>query len=60
MERFMKYAVETAQCHDIHNNFNEDWFRHSKVDRRDTHTHRQHGDLKACLHFIRNKESKLK
>jgi hypothetical protein len=24
--------------HDIHTKFHEDWFRHSKVVRRDTHT----------------------
>jgi hypothetical protein len=28
----------------IHTKFNKDWFRHSKVYKGDTQTHRQHAD----------------
>jgi hypothetical protein len=27
-------------CHDKHTKFHKDWFRHSKVQRGDTYTHR--------------------
>jgi hypothetical protein len=32
-------------CQDIHTMFHDDRFRHSKVDKGDTQTHRQHDDL---------------
>jgi hypothetical protein len=47
-------------CHDIHTKFNRDWLRHSKVNRRYTLTHRQHGDRTDLLSFFQNKESRLK
>jgi hypothetical protein len=37
----MKYAVEMGSgAMIIHTKFHKDWFRHSKVDRGDTQTHR--------------------
>jgi hypothetical protein len=33
--------------------FNKDWFRHSKVNRGDTLTHRQHGDRISQLLFLK-------
>jgi hypothetical protein len=41
------------RCHDIRTKFNKDWFNHSKVGRRDTQTHRQHGDLISLLLFFK-------
>jgi hypothetical protein len=32
------------RCHGIHTKFHKDWFRHSKVNRGDSQTQRQHGD----------------
>jgi hypothetical protein len=32
-------------CYDIHTKLHKDWFRHSKVDKGDTQTHRQQGDI---------------
>jgi hypothetical protein len=43
----------------MHTEFHKDWFRHSKVDIRDSQTHRQHGDLMSQLLFFQNKENKL-
>jgi hypothetical protein len=39
---------------------NKDWFRHSKVDRGNSQTHRQPGDFISLLLFFQNKESRLK
>jgi hypothetical protein len=42
MEGFMKYATEMgsgAKIYHEHTKFHNDWFRHSKVDRRDSQTH---------------------
>jgi hypothetical protein len=44
----------------IHTKFHKVWFRHSKVDRGDTHTDTQQGDLIGLVSFFQNKESKLK
>jgi hypothetical protein len=30
------------RCHDIHTKSHKDWFRHSKVNRQDSQTHREH------------------
>jgi hypothetical protein len=35
--------------HDAHTKFNEDWFRHSEVNRGDSQTHRQPGDRISLL-----------
>jgi hypothetical protein len=43
----------------MYTKFHKDWLRHSIVDRGDTQTHRQHGDLVSQL-FFQNKESRLK
>jgi hypothetical protein len=51
---------DRLRCHDIHTKFYIDWFRHSKVDRWDTQTHRQHGDRISLLLFFQNMESRLK
>jgi hypothetical protein len=32
------------RCHDMHTKFHKDWLKNSKVDKRDTQTHRQHCD----------------
>jgi hypothetical protein len=41
----MKYAVEMGSGAKFH----KGWFRHSKVDRGDTQTRRQHGDRISLL-----------
>jgi hypothetical protein len=33
----------------------EDWFRHSKIDKRDTQTHRQPGDRISIISFFFSK-----
>jgi hypothetical protein len=33
--------------------FHKDWFRHSKVDRGDSQTHRQYGDLISLFYFFK-------
>jgi mevalonate pyrophosphate decarboxylase len=43
-----------------HNIYTKDWFRHSKVDRGDMQTHRQHGDFISLILFSQNKGSRLK
>jgi hypothetical protein len=48
------------RCHDIHIKFHKDWFMHAKLNRGDTETYRQHGDLISLLSFFQNKESRLK
>jgi hypothetical protein len=44
--------------------FHKDWFSHSKVNRRDihthTHTHRQQGNLIGLLLFFQNKGRQAK
>jgi hypothetical protein len=45
--------------HDIDIKFNEDWFRHSKVNKGE-YTYRQEGDFISLLLFFQNKESRLK
>jgi hypothetical protein len=47
----MEYAVEMGSGATvyIHTNFHKDWFRHSKVNRGDSQTHRQHGDRISLL-----------
>jgi hypothetical protein len=35
--------------HDIYTKFYKDWFRHSKVGKKDTQTHRQDGDLMSLF-----------
>jgi hypothetical protein len=49
----MKYAVEmgSGAMIYVHTRFYKDWFRHSEVDKGDTQTHRQHGDLMSLLLF---------
>jgi hypothetical protein len=46
----------------IYAKFHKDWFRHTKVDRGDTPTHRQHDDhiILLLIIFFQNKESRLK
>jgi hypothetical protein len=51
---------DELRCHDIYTKFHNDWFRHSNVDRGESRTHRQHGDLISILLFSQNKESGLK
>jgi hypothetical protein len=46
------------RCHDIHNRFHTDWFKHSNVDRGDTQTARW--SHKPTFFFFQNKESRLK
>jgi hypothetical protein len=36
--------------------FNKDWFMHSEVVRRDSQTHRQHGDHISLLLFLKIRE----
>jgi hypothetical protein len=43
-----------VRCHNIHNTFHEDWFRHSEVVRGDRH--RQLGDLISIVLYFRNKK----
>jgi hypothetical protein len=50
----MKYAAEMGSGV-IHTKFHKDWFRHSKVNRRELLTHRQRGDRVSILY-----ESKIK
>jgi hypothetical protein len=40
------------RCHDIHTKFHKDWFSHSEVDRGDSQTHKQHGDIISLLLFF--------
>jgi hypothetical protein len=47
-------------CRDIRTKFHKDWFRHSKVNRGETHTHGEQRDLTSLLYFFQNKESRLK
>jgi hypothetical protein len=47
------------KCHGTHIEFKKYWFRHSKVDRGDTQTYRQHGDFINLLLFFRSKKSRL-
>jgi hypothetical protein len=54
----MKYAEMGSVA--IIYKFHKDCFRHSKVYRGDSQTHRQHGDLISLLLFFQNKESMLK
>jgi hypothetical protein len=56
----MKYTVEMGSGAMIYTKFHKDWFRHSKVDRKNTQTLRQHGGLISLLAFFKNKESRLK
>jgi hypothetical protein len=57
----MKYALEMDSGATIHyTNFHKDWFRHSKVNRGDSQTHRQHGDRISLRLFFENKESRLR
>lgn len=42
----------------IHIEFHKDWFRHSKVDRENTHTQRQQGK-RAWFYFFQSKKSRL-
>jgi hypothetical protein len=53
----MKYATEMGSCA---MSFMKTWFRHSKVDKGETHTHRQYGDCISLLLVFRNKKSRLK
>jgi hypothetical protein len=41
--------LDWFSCHDKHTKFHKDCFRHSKVDRRDTQTHRKDGDHTSLL-----------
>jgi hypothetical protein len=52
----MKYAVEMGSG----SKFHKDWFRHSKFNRGETQTHREHGDGISLLLFFQNTESILK
>jgi hypothetical protein len=59
----MKYSVEMGSGAMIYihcTRFHKDWFSHSKVDRGDSQTHRQHGDWMSLFLFFQNKESRLK
>jgi hypothetical protein len=61
-EGLTKFAVEMdsgAMIHE-HTKFHKDWFRHSKVERGNTQTYRQHCDRISLLSFFQNKESRLK
>jgi hypothetical protein len=40
------------RCHDINKKFHKHLFRHSKVDRVDTQTQRQYGDLISLILFF--------
>jgi hypothetical protein len=51
--------ISTA-CRDIRTKFHKDCFRHSQVNKGDTQTHRQQGDLISLLLFFENKEIRLK
>jgi hypothetical protein len=44
----------------MHIKFHKDWFKHSKVNRGDKETHRQHGEGISLLSFFLNKENRLK
>jgi hypothetical protein len=44
----MKNAVEMGSDAKFH----KDWFRHSKTDRGNSQTHRQHGDLISVVLFF--------
>jgi hypothetical protein len=46
---------DAFRCHHIHSKFHKESFSHSKVDRVDTQTHRQHGVLINLLLFFQNK-----
>jgi hypothetical protein len=48
------------RCHGVHTKFHKDWFRHSKFNKRDTQTQRQHGNRISLLFIFQNKESRLK
>jgi hypothetical protein len=43
----MKYAAEmgSSAMMYVHAEFHKDWSRHSKLDKRDTQTHRQEGAI---------------
>jgi hypothetical protein len=49
---------EVRRSDDLHTKFHKDWFSHSKVDRGETQTHRQHGDRLSLL--FQNKVNELK
>jgi hypothetical protein len=44
--------LDGLRCHNVHTKVYEDWLEHSKVDRGDTQTHRQHGDRISLLLFF--------
>jgi hypothetical protein len=58
----MKCAVEMGSGAMIYipTKFHKDWFNHSKVDKGDTQTYRQHDDRISFLLFVQNKENRLK
>jgi hypothetical protein len=50
---------DCLRCHDIQAMLHIDWFRHSKVNRGYTQTHRQHGKSISLLSLLQIKESNL-
>jgi hypothetical protein len=58
----MKYAVEMGSgvMIYVYAKFHRDWFRHSKINVRDTHTNTHTYGQEGYLIFFLNKESRLK
>jgi hypothetical protein len=58
----VKYVIQMGSVVIIyvHTKFHKDWFRHSKFNREDTQTHRQHGDCINLIFFLQNKVGRLK
>jgi hypothetical protein len=53
----MKYVIGMGSGVTIHTKFHKDWCRHSKVDRGDTQTYRQQGDLISLVLCHQNMKS---
>jgi hypothetical protein len=48
-EAFMKYAVQMGSVAIIYTRFHKDWFRHSKINKRTSQTHKQEEDRISLL-----------